>query len=142
MSNNEKIAYLLDYLELKYKLITPSAMEHIFKELGIGQEIQSQEYPDLMRSLFGKENLNLKTWKDRAFLKNFLQGKENIFDVTDDIPKEERVNDKQSKKKLETQNNMEDFPDVSKKPKMKIEEKSEEKEYTEKPKKQMVIMEN
>lgn len=108
MSQNDKIEFLLNYLELKYKLITPSSIKHMFKELQMGTDLPSSECSDLMNIIFGKENLNLKFWRDRELLKNFLKGKENIHEINEI---------EENNTSIENQ-----FPDVSNKPKIPIEQ--------------------
>ncbi len=109
MSQNDKIEFLLNYLELKYKLITPSSIRNMFKELGMGSDLPSNEYTDLMMAVFGKENLNLKFWRDRELMRNFFKGKENIHDIIE---------------QNQNENVGELFPDVSNKPKKEIPEYS------------------
>lgn len=118
MSNNQKIQFLLNFLELKYKLVSPTTLKLIFTELGIGQDLSNNEYPDLMRTVFNKEHLNLTCWKDRAIFKNFLQGKENIFDIDSDMPIDEKERIAREEQEKENLNVM--FPDVSKKSKLVI----------------------
>ncbi len=126
MSQNDKIDFLLNYLELKYKLITPSSIKHMFKELGMGTDLPSNEYSDLMITIFGKENLNLKFWRDRELMKNFFKGKENIHEI-------EEQNNKENLDNL--------FPDVSNKPKIKIAENTNSNSNNNvKEKSQMVIL--
>ena len=48
MSKNEKIEYLTNYLELNYCLITPTIMKHILKRSGITNEVDDNDFSDLM----------------------------------------------------------------------------------------------
>lgn len=48
MSQNEKIEFLLNYLELKYKLIISSSIKHMYRKLRMGTDLPSNEYSDLM----------------------------------------------------------------------------------------------
>mmetsp|Transcript_2681 Transcript_2681/g.2747 ORF Transcript_2681/g.2747 Transcript_2681/m.2747 type:complete len:229 (-) Transcript_2681:79-765(-) len=142
MSNNEKLNYLLDYLEHKYLLITPSAMKHVCSSLGISTGLDDKEYLDLMNGIFGKESINLRAWKDRAAFKNFLKGKENINEISEDEAKEiqalleqkKKQRDEKEKKLLSSKENVkkneiaELFPDISNRSKNLLKEEKEERQ--------------
>ena len=77
MSQNEKADYLVEYLSVKYRLLTPTSMRHVFRLLGLDGELGSSEYPEMMVALFGKENLDLSSESDKEMMRNFIKGKES-----------------------------------------------------------------
>lgn len=132
MSEKEKQNFLITYLELKYILITPTTIKHVFKEIDMPVDLQEHEYPEMMITVFGKECLNLKSSKDRILFKNFLEGKEVETVQQEDIKKEEelrkyddKIKDKlcpynKIKKDIEDKIAFEMFPNVANKEKEKI----------------------
>lgn len=84
MSPLEKAEYIINYLESKYLLITPIVLRDVFRLIGVQEELAETEYLNLMNSIFGKESINLRNWRERAIFKNFLTNEKDIHKINNE----------------------------------------------------------
>jgi hypothetical protein len=108
MNEQNKIDYLLDYLENTYGVVTPKNLRTIFEEfLGMGQTgLSNEDYENIIEFNFNKLQINLKDSRDRSSFKEFLiSSLESEKKEVDVFPKA-RVSNVEVKNSQESNSNM------------------------------------
>lgn len=130
MSPLEKAEYIINFLESKYLLITPIVLKDVFNIIGVDEGFKDSEYLDLMYSIFGKESLNLRNWRERAIFKNFLTNEKDIQQINDEEKVKtdfENMMNERRKKSMNKEESLDELFAINKNKEIIKESKSEDK---------------